>query len=664
MKILLLSLCLLTCRFSFGQSKQLDSLKLELTRTTSDTMRVLIYEKLMNAVPVTNNYNKEMIEFGWQGFNLAKRIRYNNGIIRCGNQLGYALAHQEYYRAIPVIIDTKRAAELSKDKKGLATALFCLGYAYSKFDSEKGLPYYFQVKNLIEKEGVSEDLSPDINIGLNYINKKDKLDSALFYINKSYQHAQKSKSAPYSPIQHLRHIGRVYHKMGKLDTAISYFRQAIASTAYQEEPGFCDRYMALIFKDKNQPDSAKIYAKRSLDAMQIAKTNFQLIETLTLLCDLYRKENPAKSLQYLLLANATKDSLFSQDRIRQLDNLAFEEQEREKSTKRRIEAHQSEFENKVKIYVLLGVLVGLSILALLLYRNNKNKHKANQLLHRQKQEIDLQRDKAEKALTELKSTQTQLIQKEKMASLGELTAGIAHEIQNPLNFVNNFSEVSTELVTELEDELQKPHRDADLEAELLGDLKQNLQKINHHGQRASSIVRGMLEHSRTSTGERRPTELNALAEEYLRLSYHGNRARNKDLNYELVTNFDARLGAIEVMPQELGRVLLNLFNNAFYALSKRTMTVAADETYVPTVWVSTHRLERSVEIRIKDNGTGIPESVKAKIFQPFFTTKPTGEGTGLGLSLSYDIVTKGHSGTMSVESKEGEGTEFVIQLPC
>ena len=302
MKKTVLFLCLLTCQLCFGQSKQLDSLKLELTRATSDTMRVLIYEKLMSAVPVTNNYNKEVIEFGWQGFNLAKRIRYKKGIVVCGNQLGYALAHQEYYRAIPVIIETKRVAELSNDKKGLAFALYCLGYAYSKFDSEKGLFYYFQAKNLIKKEGLSEDLSPDINIGLNYINKKGKLDSALFYVNKSYQHAQISKTFSYRPIQHLRHLGRVYYIMGKLDIAMNYFRQAIASTVYQEEPGFCDRYMALIFRDKNQLDSARIYAQKSLKAMKIAKTNFQLTETFTLLCELYKKENPAKSLQYLLLA--------------------------------------------------------------------------------------------------------------------------------------------------------------------------------------------------------------------------------------------------------------------------------------------------------------------------------------------------------------------------
>ncbi|WP_018622237.1 ATP-binding protein [Spirosoma luteum] len=263
------------------------------------------------------------------------------------------------------------------------------------------------------------------------------------------------------------------------------------------------------------------------------------------------------------------------------------------------------------------------------------------------------------SLTDLKATQTQLIQKEKLASLGELTAGIAHEIQNPLNFVNNFSEVSAELVSELKDELTKG--DTDEAKAIADDLAQNLQKITHHGSRVSAIVKGMLEHSRTVTGERQLTELNALADEYLRLAYQGLKAKDKGLNWDLVTDFASDLGPIEVVPQEIGRVLLNLYTNAFYALQQKLKTAPIE--YHPTVWVSTHHLANAVEMRIKDNGTGIPESVKSKIFQPFFTTKPTGEGTGLGLSLSYDIVTKGHGGRLSVESVEGDGSEFVITLP-
>jgi two-component system NtrC family sensor kinase len=272
-----------------------------------------------------------------------------------------------------------------------------------------------------------------------------------------------------------------------------------------------------------------------------------------------------------------------------------------------------------------------------------------------------QAEELRNALTELRSTQEQLIQAEKMASLGELTAGIAHEIQNPLNFVNNFSEVSAELLEELAEEQTRPTPDTELEAELLTDLKQNLQKITHHGQRAASIVRGMLEHSRASTGERQLTDLNALADEYLRLAYHGLRAKDKSFNATLKTDFAAVLPLVEAVSQDIGRVLLNLFTNAFYAVRQRQL--AGEPGYVPTVSVCTERVGDEVAVRVKDNGTGIPEAVKAKIFQPFFTTKPTGDGTGLGLSLAHDIIVKTHGGTLTVKSQEGEGTEFNVTLP-
>ncbi|GAB4054694.1 ATP-binding protein [Spirosoma litoris] len=278
-------------------------------------------------------------------------------------------------------------------------------------------------------------------------------------------------------------------------------------------------------------------------------------------------------------------------------------------------------------------------------------------------EITRQKEELEQTVTELKATQNQLIQSEKMASLGELTAGIAHEIQNPLNFVNNFSEVSIELIDELTEEQAKSDRDHELEAELLTDLKQNLQKISHHGGRASSIVKGMLQHSRASTGQREPTDLNALADEYLRLAYHGLRAKDKTFNATLKTEFDTSLGEISMIPQDIGRVLLNLFTNAFYAVQQRQKK-GEDAGYQPTVTISTRCANEEAVVTVSDNGTGIPEAVQQKIFQPFFTTKPTGEGTGLGLSLAYDIVTKGHSGTLEVASKEGEGTTFTITLPA
>ena len=282
-------------------------------------------------------------------------------------------------------------------------------------------------------------------------------------------------------------------------------------------------------------------------------------------------------------------------------------------------------------------------------------------------ELTKQKEALELTLLQLRTTQTQLIQSEKLASLGELTAGIAHEIQNPLNFVNNFSELSVDLAKELKEELKNPEKDWGLIEELTNDLIQNQDKINHHGKRASNIVKNMLEHSRSSTGTKEPTDINALADEYLRLSYHGLRAKDKSFNATMVTHFQESLPKITVIPQDIGRVLLNLINNAFYAVRQKELTtfekLSTLKDYTPSVFVSTKQIKKTIEIRVKDNGTGMPDSVKNKIFQPFFTTKPTGEGTGLGLSLSYDIVTKGHGGTLDVKTKEGEFTEFIITLP-
>jgi len=262
------------------------------------------------------------------------------------------------------------------------------------------------------------------------------------------------------------------------------------------------------------------------------------------------------------------------------------------------------------------------------------------------------------SLENLKATQSQLIQSEKMASLGELTAGIAHEIQNPLNFVNNFSEVSHELLIEMKEELNN----GDLEEvrEITNDIEQNLEKINDHGKRASDIVKGMLQHSRSSDGKKEPTDINALADEYLRLAYHGMRAKDKSFNATLETDFDQSIGLVNISPQDMGRVVLNLITNAFYAVDEKKKSEA--EHYEPTVSVSTKKEANKIDIKVTDNGNGIPKKILDKIFQPFFTTKPTGQGTGLGLSLSYDIV-KAHGGELKVETKESQGTTFIIILP-
>jgi signal transduction histidine kinase len=326
---------------------------------------------------------------------------------------------------------------------------------------------------------------------------------------------------------------------------------------------------------------------------------------------------------------------------------------REQLRLQNLEREKVVYQNKIRIYGLFSGLGVFFLIAALLYWNNKKKQKTNKIL--------------QQALIDLKATQGQLIQSEKMASLGELTAGIAHEIQNPLNFVNNFSEVNKELIAELRQEIKKGNLEG---VDLISkDMEVNEEKINHHGKRADAIVKGMLQHSRASSGQKEPTDINALCDEYLRLSYHGLRAKDKSFNATFKTDFDASLPEINVVPQDIGRVILNLINNAFYAVSEKQKQNIQD--YEPAVWVSTRRagspsgaggIGAKIEISVKDNGPGIADHIKEKIFQPFFTTKPTGQGTGLGLSLSYDIV-KAHGGELTMKTKEDEGSKFIILLP-
>jgi signal transduction histidine kinase len=305
-------------------------------------------------------------------------------------------------------------------------------------------------------------------------------------------------------------------------------------------------------------------------------------------------------------------------------------------------------------YILYALLAALLVYAFIHWRTKALQNEKSIL----EKKVSERTAALKTSLENLKATQSQLIQSEKMASLGELTAGIAHEIQNPLNFVNNFSEVNTELIDEASQEIASGNINE--VKSILNNIKDNEEKINHHGKRADAIVKGMLQHSRKNTGQKEPTDINALCDEFLRLSYHGLRAKNKSFNAEFTTEFDDSIGKINIVPQDMGRVLLNLFNNAFYAVNEKKKV--ENSTYIPTVGVATKKLHNTIEIIVKDNGDGIPQNVIEKIFQPFFTTKPTGSGTGLGLSLAYEIV-KAHGGEIKVETRQGEGSRFIIQLP-
>ncbi len=487
-----------------------------------------------------------------------------------------------------------------------------------------------------------------MNLGLVYF-MVNKLDSVLYYEKQAEAIAYRSGFVKFLGIVKFS-IGDVYKANGDDATALAYYYEGVRLGKEQSNLNAWNRSYMRLFRHHfaaGNSDSALYYAVENLRLVhamgQISGTETNLGVAYEYLSKGYQLNHQSDSaFKYLGLALTTKDSL-NRIRIRSLSdfqNLTFGEQLRLQN----LEKEKSLYQNKVRTYALLSGIVVFVLIAFILYRNNRQKNKTNRVL--------------ETTLSNLRSTQSQLVHSEKMASLGELTAGIAHEIQNPLNFINNFSEVNKELLSEMNEEIGKGNYE-EVKA-IAKDLSGNEEKINHHGKRADAIVKGMLQHSRSSSGVKEPTDINALADEYLRLAYHGLRAKDKSFNAAMTTDYDDSIGMVNVIPQDIGRVVLNLITNAFYVVDEKKKQLG--EGYDPTVSVSTKKNNGKVEIRVKDNGNGIPSNIVDKIFQPFFTTKPTGQGTGLGLSLSYDIV-KAHGGELSVESKEGIGTAFTILLP-
>jgi signal transduction histidine kinase len=454
---------------------------------------------------------------------------------------------------------------------------------------------------------------------------QNRYEEALSFLKKSYNIFSEINNNFRATIPwEALHLANCYFQLGDLDEALMY------------------GHIALEQQDLNGENARRLNRKIQLVLYEIYNglgEELQAFKHLKYYHDLVEKTKLKDYANLLMEAEVRAVLEKSQIEITRL------EQER-------ILKEQQNKTQRLWIFSIAGALLSALLLAFILYRNNKIKQKANARLKEQKEEIQA-------TLEQLEATQKQLIQSEKMASLGELTAGIAHEIQNPLNFVTNFSEVSEELIIELKEEIENNSK-KDIE-EILENINQNLGKINHHGKRASSIVKGMLDHSRSSKGVKILTDINLLADEYLRLSYHGLRAKDKSFNAGFITEFDSSIPKISIVPQDFGRVILNLINNAFYSVNKKAKEVK--EGYRPMVTVGTKKMEGEIKISIKDNGEGISKEIIDKIFQPFFTTKPTGEGTGLGLSLAYDIVSKGYGGKLIAESKKGSYTEFSILLP-
>jgi signal transduction histidine kinase len=518
---------------------------------------------------------------------------------------------------------------------------------FNKGDTANAIKYY---RNFLE---INQKLTPPGNIPFALTRlaivflQADKLDSATYLVKYAYDLAKTSNRERFGLIFQTwssiefkkKNFGRADSLLVKACEIIKELNIPVNSPAGIIDPYY---YKALIrIEQKKYGEAAQFLLT---DISQIKNLRNETLRDYKLLGEVYDKmgdkvkanESYKKfiRLQDSLLADQSKFSTISFEAEQQMN-------EKELSISR------LKSENKISSLTRnfsIGIIALVLLLAGVVYYRYKSKKKANAVL--------------EKTLTDLKSAQSQLIQSEKMASLGELTAGIAHEIQNPLNFVNNFSEVNKELAVELEEEIDKGNY-TDAKA-IAKDIRDNEEKINHHGKRADAIVKGMLQHSSSGSGKKEPTGINALCDEYLRLAYYGLKAKDKSFNATMQTDFDESIGNINIIPQDIGRVVLNLINNAFYAVDEKKKS--GIENYEPTVSVSTKKVKENAEIKVADNGNGIPPKILDKIFQPFFTTKPTGQGTGLGLSLSYDIV-KAHGGELKVETIPNQGSSFTIQLP-
>jgi two-component system, NtrC family, sensor kinase len=685
-KIILTLFLTLTYSFGFAQQSKIDSLRNALHTATHDSIRIKLIRRF-TAYYVVSNYDS-LLFYASKGLSIARKSKQSLHEGDCLTLQASALTQKgEYTAALKNLLQAFDIFQNPASEKNV----YGLG---------KENPFKFRLDKLCFTHQIYGDLMEETG----------NIEQAIFHYKESYRLTSLTKNYYRISLASAK-IAQQYYELDQFDSVEVYAQKSLKffdqmanyrwkslpmlllanknlkekndefgrkylykalqlATEYKEENKqmlvWIHRTLSSVHQNGGGKDSSLYYAKKAYEvASEPGLINTQYFRDGGVYEGLYKayllNNQPDSVLKYQGLTLATKDA-WNKEKYKNL--AAFQSVLLSEATRlRELEKQRIETQSKIRTYGLLAVLAFLFIIGFFLYRNNRQKQKANIVLQGKNEEINLQKNKVEKALTELKSTQAQLIQSEKLASLGELTAGIAHEIQNPLNFVNNFSELSNELIKEMKEEFKKG--DTEEGFAIADDIEQNLEKINHHGKRASDIVKGMLEHSRTSTGQKELTDINALCNDYLRLAYQGQKAKNKDFNATMETHFDPNLPKMEVIPQDIGRVILNLINNAFYAVNERSKDIVRaaypsgvggkggqvqEPNYLPTVSITTQLTANSqLLIAVKDNGSGIPQDIKDKIFQPFFTTKPTGQGTGLGLSLSYDIV-KAHGGELKVET--------------
>jgi signal transduction histidine kinase len=666
----------------------LDKLKQSL-KSTNDTLRYLQLDSIttiyMEVSPDSCFY------YAARSTELARKLGYKlNEAISTGKMAYAQMNIGNYPRSLQLFLAAREIAEDPNNVdsylpdeyrqrlytfeaikgKGFANSAqnflnFYLSILYENTSQyEKELLLLNQTLNLEENNDTYALSNIYYVIGRVYLFKKMP-DSAISYEQKALDlltdHSKFDASGVYL------NLGKAWLAKNDIKKAYNYLhtaRERSIAVRYRRGEIAAELLLSEIMLRQGNLDSASYYSGHALETAKILNVPDLLLRTYTGLADLYKTKKQFDSVsKYQDLFIKLKDSVFNSKQLQQVQNIETEEKQRLQD----LETAKKDYSTRNRTFGLITGLIVTLLAAGLLWRNNIDRQKAYSLLKKQKLETESQKVRVEETLDELRVTQAQLVQREKMASLGELTAGIAHEIQNPLNFVKNFSEVNTELGSELNDAIEKG--DLVQARKLSRDISQNLGKIIHHGQRADGIVKGMMLYSLAREGKWELINLHHLIQECLRISYMGFQSGHEGFQANIETIFDEKLPAITVIPIDMSRVLSNVFNNAFYSLNEKSKKEEGKnfEPYlrVSTTFIDTNHLSGAnmAEIRAHDNGMGIAEKLIGKIFQPFFTSKPTGQGTGLGLSLSYDIITREHQGTIEVKSQEGEYAEFIIRLP-
>ena len=615
-----------------------------------------------NSIYMSQGQFSKALDVLFQSLKLFNEMQDKEAVGAVTNQIGVNYEGQnDYTTALEYFLKALTIRREIGDEHGVAFTLTRIGDMYFKLSQlQQALDYYKQSLKLAQTIK-SNNLMINTALGIGKVYQQlGNYNEALNYFKLSLKSEQNYYGNDKSATSYIL-IGETYMALKDYSLSLINFKKAleISSQGNEYEKTVSLHYIGRVyFAQHHYPEALE----NCFSSLKIAKQQkFQQIMAdvnLTLSQIYAATKDYSNAYDHHLQFVAAKDSVQLEDLNQRLAALQQSFELKNKQTQidllnRDKQLQESEItRQKQQRYAFIAGIILFIVLIIVLISRNRQKQKSNTLLKEQKQEI-------QNTLSELKATQSQLIQSEKMASLGELTAGIAHEIQNPLNFVNNFSELNSEMMNELKAAAENGNLTEI--TNLVNDIRENEGKINHHGRRADAIVRSMLQHSRKSTGQRELTDMNLLCDEYLRLAYHGMRAKEKTFSIKITTDLDPSMGKQMLIVQDIGRAILNLINNAFHAANEKQKLNLAN--YEPTVSVSSKRLFDKIEISVKDNGTGIPEDVKDKIFQPFFTTKPTGQGTGLGLSLCYDIV-RAHGGYLNVETKVGEGSTFTIRLPA